>query len=158
MLVRYDFCRPAQLVAAAESRGERAASAFGTARLQRVDRNGNPDRQSPVGRWSRRTIGFAREHSLERRGVGEFWAGSGRAIAARFDRGAAPRPKQPHWALVDIQGLNLLRSGVRLRAEFVCGLACDASEDVEREHAPESVHEGRRGVGGIFVEVDDRAR
>jgi hypothetical protein len=55
-------------------------------------------------------------------------------------------------------GPNLLRSGDRLCAEFVCGLACDVSKDIEHEHAPESVYEGRRGVGGIFVEVNDRAR
>lgn len=76
----------------------------------------------------------------------------------RFDSGLAPRPEQADRALVDTQGLSPLSSGDRLRVGFVCGLASDDCKDVEREHAPESVHEGRRGVGGVFVEVDDRAR
>ena len=58
----------------------------------------------------------------------------------------------------DRSTLVLCRGAIRLRAEFVCGFACHPSEDVQREHAPESVHEGRCGVGGVFVEVDDRAR
>jgi hypothetical protein len=66
-------------------------------------------------------------------------------------------PKQAHRALMDTQRLNELRSGDRLRAEFVCGLG-DAREDVEREQAPESIHEGRCDVGGIFVKLDDPAR
>ena len=144
--------------ASGEQQGGRSISLCG--RLMTRERVGDdPDRHVSGPSMARRTIGFAHEHSLERRGVGsELWAGSGRAVAARFDGGAAPRPKQAHRALVDIQGLNVLRSGVRLRAEFVCGLACDVSEDVQREDAPESVHDRRRGVGGVLVEVDDRAR
>ena len=38
---------------------------------------------SPVGRWPRRTIGFAHEHSLERRGVRtSFGPGSGTLAVA----------------------------------------------------------------------------
>ena len=60
---------------------------------------------------------------------------------------------------LDTRGrLDLPRNGGRLRAEFVRGRACDVSEDVQREYAPESVSDGRRGVGGVLVEVDDRAR
>ena len=49
-------------------------------------------------------------------------------------------------------------SAIRLRTEFVRGRAGNVREDVQREHAPESVHDRRRGVGGVVVEVDDRAR
>ena len=42
-------------------------------------------------------------------------------------------------------------------AGFFRRLACNASEDVEREYR-ESVHEGCSSVGGICVDVDDRAR
>ncbi len=61
-----------------------------------------------------------------------------RSITARHDAPEKPAVKATRW--------------VRL---WACG---NVSEDVEREYAPESVHDGRRGVGGIFVELDDRAR
>ena len=56
------------------------------------------------------------------------------------------------------RGVKFAGGEDRLRAGFVDGLACNVSEDVQREHAPESVYDRCCGVGRVVVEVDDRAR
>ena len=84
-----------------------------------------------------------------------------RSVTVAITRAPAADPRNdwtrnrvPSW----VPELLVARSAIRLRTEFVCGRAGNVREDVQREHAPESVHDRCCSVGRLVVEFDDRAR